>query len=80
MEQFFVYSGYVGPDNYDCSEYGPIFTINEFSSKEAVLDFKKEFDEETADNDECSNVIFRVFEGIERKIKPLQRVIEYDIL
>ena len=73
-----MYSGYVSPDNYDCSE-GPTYTIDEFSSKEAVLAFRQEFEEAT-DNDECSNVIFRVFEGIERKIKPLEKVIEYDIV
>ena len=78
MGQYYVYSGYVGPDNYDCSE-GPVYTVNEFSSKEAVLAFRKEF-EEGSDYDERSNVIFRVFEGIERKLKPLERVIEYDLV
>ena len=80
MGQYFVYSGFVGPDNYDCSE-GPIYTVNEFVSKEDVLSYLQEFNEAT-DNVECSNLIFRVFEGVERKIQPTKKVlvVEYGLI
>ena len=75
--KYFVYSGYVSPDNYDCSEY-PTYTITEFDTPDQVALFKKEFDENIYD--ECSNVIFRVFDGVERKLEAVERVTEYELV
>lgn len=73
---FYVYHGYVNADNYDCSE-GPRYVIDEFISSESVVEFKKEFDEGIYD--ECSNVIFRVFEGAEKSLKPVEVVTKYEL-
>ena len=78
MGEFFVYSGYVGPDCHDASE-GPIYTLNKMYSKEQVSTFRQAFEEETA-NDECSNVIFQVIEGFERKIVPIEKVVNFDLV
>lgn len=74
---FFIYYGYVSPDNYDASE-GPTYLIKECQTETEVTDFKKEFEEDYL-NDDCGNVIFRVFEGKERTISPKEVVTEYII-
>ncbi len=73
---FYIYSGYVSPDHYDASE-GPIYVIKNVASKEEVADFREEFQEEI--RDECSNVIFRVFEGKERQLKAKDVVTRYEL-
>jgi len=74
---YYVYHGYVSPDNYDCSE-GPTYTIAHFGQAQSVIDFKKEFDEGI--HDECSNVIFRVFEGEEKTLVPIETVTNYGLI
>ena len=37
---YFVYSGYVTPDDYDASE-GPIYTLNKFFTEEQKKESKK---------------------------------------
>ena len=74
---FFIYYGYVSPDNYDASE-GPTYVIKECATSEEVAEFRKEFDEEYFP-DECSNVIFRVFEGSERFLEPKKVVETYEL-
>lgn len=74
---FFIYYGYVSPDNYDASE-DPIYLIKECSSAEEVLAFRKEFDEDYL-HDECSNIIFRVFEGKERFLQPKKVIETYEL-
>jgi hypothetical protein len=71
---YYVYYGYSSPDNYDSED--PTHEIKEFSSPSDVESFRKEFDEDYL-TDECSNVIFRVFEGVERTIKPKEVVMSY---
>lgn len=71
---FYVYHGYVSPDNYDCSN-GPIYKISEFQFEHEVLTFRKQFDEDILSD--CANVIFRVFEGGERKIMENKVVVSY---
>ena len=71
---FYVYSGYVSPDNDDSSE-GPTYSMKEFISKEEVVAARKEFQESICDD--CSYVIFRVFEGIERRLVPKNVVETY---
>lgn len=74
---FYVYSGYVNADNYDCSE-SPVYTVNEFRTSQEVMNFKKKFDEGVYD--ECANIVFRVFEGKELKLRPKHVVTEYELL
>jgi len=74
---FYVYHGYVDADNYDCSE-GPVYKVNAYTSEADVLAFRMEFYEEI--NEDCSRVIFRVFEGNEREIIPDQKVVSYRFL
>jgi|GEM_PF-3907457 len=76
MSKYYVYHGYVSPDNYDCSE-GPTYRMSDFNSSQDVVEFKKEFDECICD--ECSNVIFRVIRGSEMWTKPIQVVTEYEL-
>ena len=73
---FFVYYGYVSADNYDSSE-GPTYCIKECKTAGEVETFKKKFDEEV--HDECSNVIFRIFEGKERFLQPKEVVTVYEL-
>ena len=73
----YVYYGYCSPDNYDSSE-GPTYLIKEFSSSEDVAKFRKECDIHFL-SDECSNVIFRVFEGKELFLQPKKIVESYEL-
>lgn len=75
---FYVYYGYVSADNYDVSE-GPIYKVAEFRTSDEVASFRKEFDEDYL-HDECSNIIFRVFEGVERTLKPKEVIQSYDLV
>lgn len=68
---FYVYHGYVSPDNYDASN-GPTYVLDEFSTEEEVIAFKEEFDSNL--NDETSNVIFRVIKGKELSVEPVEKV------
>lgn len=73
---FYVYYGYVSPDNCDSSE-NLTHKIREFRSSEEVIAFKQEFEEELPR--ECSHVAFRVFEGRERPLLPKQVVQTYEL-
>jgi len=73
---FYVYHGYVSPDNYDSSE-SPTYELSEFDTEQEVLDFKEEFDNEI--HDECSNVIFRVISGKELSFKPVKTVTSWKL-
>jgi len=74
---YYVYYGYVSADNYDASE-GPTYKIKECRSADEVAAFKKEFDEDYL-HDECGNIIFRVFEGKERTLKPKEVIQSYEL-
>lgn len=71
---FYVYSGYVSPDNYDSSDR-PTYTLTEFSTSEKVAAARAAFEDEL--NDECSNPIFRVIDGAERLLRPVSVVKEW---
>lgn len=73
---FFVYFGYVSPDNYDSSEE-PTYKLIALDSEEKVLKLKKEFEENI--HDECGNVIFRVIKGSELSLKPVKIVTEWKL-
>ena len=68
---FYVYSGYLSPDNYDQSSRGPTYSLREFNTPEQVTEFKRKFEEETR-GDYCGQRIFRVIEGKERKIQAVE--------
>lgn len=68
---FYVYHGYVSPDNYDSSN-SPTYELSEFATAKEVIDFKTEFDENI--HNDCSNVIFRVISGKEMSLEPVETV------
>lgn len=68
---FFVYHGYVSPDNYDSTER-PTYQLISFNTEQEVVEFKEEFEAEL--HDECSNVIFRVISGSELSLRPVEKV------
>ena len=77
----FVIYGYCGPDNYT-SHDGPVLEVQEFSTRAEVTAFKKKWEEDCgfADEDsESSSVTFRVIEGKELKVVPVERVTEYQL-
>lgn len=74
---FYVYSGYIGPDNYDQSS-GPTYKLLKFKTAEEVIKFKKEFDEQL--DEYCGHVLFTVIEGEERKVEPIKVVTEWTLV
>jgi hypothetical protein len=74
---YYVYSGYVSPDNCDSSER-PTYTLREFRTADEVAAAKAEFEAE-AQGDDNSNAIFRVIEGVERELKPVEVVQRWSI-
>ena len=74
---FFVYSGYVSPNNCDLSNDGPCYTLSQFKTSKGVIQFKKEF-EEGVDGD-CCNVIFRIFKGLEMDLKPIKHEVDWEL-
>ena len=75
---YYVYYGYASPDNYDASEE-PVYRLKVLETKEQVLKLYKEQKEETENNMETSNEIFRVIEGEEKQIIPIEKVTEYKL-
>jgi len=73
---YYVYHGYLSPDNYDSSDV-PTYQITEFSDSDQVIVFKQLFDGDL--HDECSNVIFRIFEGVEKTLTPIEVVTDYEL-
>ena len=73
---FYVYYGYCSIGNCDASE-GPTYLIKECSSADEVATFRREFDEYLSKD--CSNIIFRVFEGEERFLQPKKIVESYEL-
>lgn len=61
---FFVYKGYVSPDNSNPS-HDPAYTLAEYETTEEVLKAKQDF--EASLNEECQHVLFRVIDGVEKK-------------
>jgi hypothetical protein len=68
---FYVYHGYVSPDNYDSST-SPTYKLSKFATEEAVIKFKSEFDQDI--HAECTNVVFRVISGKEMSLEPVETV------
>jgi hypothetical protein len=68
---FYVYHGYVSPDNYDSSER-PTYQLSSFHTEDEVIAFKEEFEAEL--HDECMKPIFRVITGREMSLKPVETV------
>lgn len=68
---FYVYSGYVSPDNCDSSEE-PTHKFNYFRTEEELIKFKMEFEKSL--NDDCIHVVFRIIEGKELTLTPVEKV------
>ena len=68
---FYVYHGYVSPDNYD-STYTPTYQLSEFETEQEVIEFKEQFEAEL--HDECTNPIFRIISGKELSMEPVEKV------
>lgn len=69
---YFVYSGYVSPDNCDAS-YGPTYTLTEYKTAAEVIEAKKAFHDSL--NNECEYAIFRVIEGVEKTLLKNKKVV-----
>ena len=74
---FYVYHGYVGPDNYDASEK-PCYRLTEFQTAEEVAAAHQEFQEELPL--EASNVKFEVIEGTKRHLVEKEKVTEWELV
>ena len=76
MAKFFVVCGYCSPDNYTSND-GPVLELLEFDTTKEVEACYKQFKEET--RGEASDLVFRIIEGRERKIEPVEKVTEYKL-
>lgn len=74
---FIVVSGYCGPYNYT-SEDGPLLELVTCTTPEAVEALHKEF-RENAYGKHDSQQVFRVFEGKEVFLKPVETVTAYKL-
>lgn len=68
---FYVYHGFVSPDNYD-STNSPTYELSEFQTEQEVIQFKEEFEAQL--HDECMNPIFRIFSGKELSLEPVEKI------
>ena len=69
---YYVYYGYVD------ANFCPLYRIKEFEDQKGVIEFKKRFDEVMCDDG--SNIIFRVFEGREFHLEPIEVVKDYKLV
>lgn len=74
---FYVVFGYCGPDNYT-SDNGPLLKIKQCATAAEVETLYQKFREECYHKDNGAHV-FRVIEGRERNIKPVERIIKYEL-
>lgn len=77
MTKFYVIHGYAGPDHYT-SDNGPVLRVSVFDTAESVERFYLEWKEET-DRPEKGNHVFRVIEGVERILRPVEKVVEFKL-
>lgn len=68
---FYVYHGYVSPDNYDSSER-PTYQLSAFHTEDDLISFKEEFEANL--HDECMKPIFRIISGKEVSLEPVEKV------
>ena len=68
---FYVYHGYVSPDNYDASE-SPCYELTKIENDTELDRFKREFEEKLSND--ATNIEFIVVEGVERKLVPKETV------
>lgn len=74
---YIVVYGYCGPDNYT-SRSGPLLEIKTLKTADEVLALHYEFREESAHKD-LDQHVFRVFEGKELKLIPVETVTKYKL-
>jgi len=73
---YYIYSGYVTSDSYDASET-PVYTMRVCSSADEVTQLKEDFENDLSED--CSNIIFRVIEGRERKLVEETKVVTWKL-
>ena len=73
---FFVYSGYINPDNADSSN-GPTHTLKMFNTEKEVIADREEFEE--ALGRECSDVYYVVIDGKERPLVESKKVVTWSL-
>ena len=69
--KFFVYHGYVTPDNCDASEGDGPYRLDVCTTEAQVLKLRAEHEDRS---DEASGPVFRVIEGEEIAMKPMKTV------
>ena len=74
---YFVYYGYVDPDNYDASN-GPVYKLVMCVTTKEVLELKERHEQGL--DSESSNPIFRVIEGVERNVVKKETVVSWKIV
>lgn len=71
--KFFVFHGYVTPDNYDASGGGGPYKFDVVDTEQKVMDLRREH-EEALSNPEATHPVFRVIQGEELSVVPETRV------
>lgn len=74
---YYVYHGYCSPDNYDASD-GPTYKLVECESALEVM--RLHADHLACLHQECSNAIFRVIKGKEKKMVESKQVVQYKLV
>ena len=74
---FYVYHGYASPDN--CTRDGDgVYGLETCEDEQAVLRLYKEHSQAIA-GDEASRGVFKVIEGVERKVRPRETVVKWEL-
>src|SRR5271154_1553793 len=78
MDKYFVVIGHITSDNYN---EPPHYQIRVLPNKEAVLSLYKEWlnPEESGSHEDCSECIFRVFQGSELNLVAKEKVVAYEL-
>lgn len=78
--KFYVYSGFVTPDNYDCSEGGGAYRMSTCLSVDEVNAMRLVFEQLLLEHGaEASHPVFRVFEGQELDMEPHTMVAQWRV-
>jgi hypothetical protein len=75
---FFVVHGYCGPDHFTAAN-GAVLELSEFKTAEAVEEIYEKWKEDIEGNSEASDLTFRVIEGSERKLVPVEKVTKHKL-
>ena len=77
-EKYFVIYGHYTESNYN---EPPQYEIEAFDTKEEVLKLHAEWlnPENYGDHEYCSECIFKVIKGTELSLKPVEKVVKYEL-